>query len=145
MRIHRSILITTHTHPSQIVPDETVVLARPPSCARAIVCYYLFHQVCGGVSVWESLTFALFNDWKRETRCAVAISVLRLRTDAALVLKFIHLIPLSGVSRDAASRTPRDPPGRGSNGTAARPWRYGVQCSPRSPRRRRPASRRPRS
>ena len=62
-----------------------------------------------------------------------------------LVLEFIHLIPFPGASGDPASRTPRDPPGRGSTGTAARPWRCGARCSPRSPRRRRQASRRPRS
>ena len=62
-----------------------------------------------------------------------------------LVLKFIHLIPFSGASGDPAPRTPRDPPGCGSTGTAARPWRCGFQCVPQSPRYRRPASRRPRS
>ena len=55
--------------------------------------------------------------------------MLQLSTDA-LVLKFIHLIPFPGASCDPASRTPRDPPGRGSTGTAARPWRCGARCRP---------------
>ena len=50
----------------------------------------------------------------------------------------IHLIPFPGASGDPASRTPRDPPGRGSTGTGGRPWRCGARCIPRSPRRRRP-------
>ena len=65
--------------------------------------------------------------------------------ECALVIKFIHLILFLGASCGPASRTPRDPPGRGSNGTALRPWRCGARCRPRSPRRRRPESRRPRS
>ena len=65
--------------------------------------------------------------------------------ECALVLKFIHLILFPGASGDPASRTPQDPPGCGSTGTALRPWRCGARCSPRSPRRRRPDSRRPRS
>ena len=69
----------------------------------------------------------------------------RFAHEAALVFKFIHLIPFPGASCDPASRTPRDPPGCGSNGTALRPWRCGARCSPRSPRYRRPESQRPRS
>ena len=69
----------------------------------------------------------------------------RFNPDHDLVFCIIHLIPFPGASCGPASRTPRDPPGCGSNGTAGRPWRCGARCIPRSPRYRRQASRRPRS
>ena len=87
-------------------------------------------------SVLNALNTALHGECRRANRAAVDGSNPCLKVVGpgnfhvrtfALVHCLIHLISFPGASSGPAYRTPQDPPGRGSTGTAARPWRCGAR------------------